>query len=88
MENPELKKEVNLWKTRAHQLRVLNPGMELNLKGLSPDSVVADRVLIDIAGKTPLNIEDPNLGVFHPEAPAPIRKGEGEEAVEEEKGWS
>lgn len=59
-------------------------GHNLNLKGLSPDYGIINGVLTDISSEAPIDLEDPALPTFDPEAPAPVH--EETEGVEEGTG--
>jgi hypothetical protein len=54
------------------QVMLLNPGVQLNLRGLSVDHVVAEGVLTDICQPSdprPVDLSRPDLKVFDPWAP-------------------
>lgn len=50
----------------VQQLLFLNPGITLNLKGLSANHAMKNGVLIDIPKMQPVNIDDPELPTFNP----------------------
>jgi hypothetical protein len=70
------------------QVMLLNPGVELNLRGLSVDHVVAEGVLTDICQPSdprPVDLSNPELKVFDPWAPfVPADSEETESDVQDE----
>jgi nicotinamidase-related amidase len=54
------------------QVMLLNPGMQLNLRGLSVDHTMSEGVVTDICQPSdlrPVDLSNPNLKVFDPWAP-------------------
>jgi hypothetical protein len=62
---------------------LLNPGVQLNLRGLSVDHVVAEGVLTDIyqpSDPCPVDLSNPDLKAFDPWAPFVVADSEETES--------